>query len=136
MKDSLKELLNNAYAPYSNYRVGAIVVMKDGSIFKGINVENASYGATICAERNAINSAIAAGYKKNDFKELHLMVSSNKFGFPCFICRQTISELCDDSLIIKLYKENGEELNVLYQDIITHPFTEENLIWNQDLYQL
>jgi len=128
MKDSLKELLNNAYAPYSNYRVGAIVVMKDGSIFKGINVENASYGATICAERNAINSAITAGYKKNDFKELHLMVSSNKFGFPCFICRQTISELCDNSMTIRLYKENGEELDVLYQDIITHPFTEENLI--------
>ena len=128
MKDSLNELLNNAYAPYSNYRVGAIAVMKDGSIFKGVNVENASYGATICAERNAINSAITAGYKKNDFKELHLMVSNDKFGFPCFICRQTISELCDDSMIIKLYKENGEELNVLYQDIITHPFTEENLI--------
>lgn len=128
MINNLKELLNNAYAPYSNYRVSAIVIMKDGATFKGVNVENASYGATICAERNAINSAIAAGYKKKDFRELHIMVSSNKFGFPCFICRQTISELCDESMIIKLYKESGEELDVLYKDIITYPFTGENLI--------
>lgn len=128
MINNLKELLNNAYVPYSNYRVAAIVIMKDGATFKGVNVENASYGATICAERNAINSAIAAGYKKKDFRELHIMVSSNKFGFPCFICRQTISELCDESMIIKLYKESGEELDVLYKDIITYPFTGENLI--------
>ena len=70
MKERLEQLLNNAYAPYSNYKVSSIVVMNDGKTYEGVNVENASFGATICAERNAINSAIKDGYKKGDFKEL------------------------------------------------------------------
>lgn len=127
MIEKLKSLINNAYAPYSNYRVAAIVVMNDGNMFNGVNVENASFGATICAERNAINSAIANGYKKRNFKELHIMVDSNKFGYPCFICRQTISELCDSKMKITLYTTNGDSKSVMYNDIITYPFTEENL---------
>lgn len=126
MIKELKELIKNAYAPYSNYVVAAIVVMEDGNIFRGVNVENASYGATICAERNAINNAIAAGYKKGQFKELHVMVDSDIMATPCFICRQVISEFMDDSLIIKLYTTNGKELDINYNDIITMPFTKEN----------
>ena len=61
MKDKLKELLNSSYSPYSHFRVASIVVMKDGREFRGVNVENASYGATICVERSAIVSAISAG---------------------------------------------------------------------------
>ena len=64
MKDKLIKLLNNSYSPYSNFRVASIVVMNDGKEFSGVNVENASYGATICAERSAILSAISAGYKR------------------------------------------------------------------------
>ena len=69
MKDKLKELLKNSYSPYSKFRVSSIVIMKDGTEFGGVNVENASYGATICAERNAILQAIAHGYKKGDFEK-------------------------------------------------------------------
>lgn len=127
MIEKLKNLINNAYAPYSNYRVAAIAVMNDGKMFNGVNVENASFGATICAERNAINSAVANGYKKGDFKELHIMVDSNKIGYPCFICRQTISELCDARMEITLYTTSGDSKSVMYNDIITYPFTEENL---------
>ena len=67
MKDKLIKLLDNAYSPYSKYRVAAIVLMKDGKEFYGVNVENASYGATICAERSAIVSAISNGYKKDKY---------------------------------------------------------------------
>ena len=70
MREKLTELLKNSYSPYSKFPVAAIVVMKDGREFSGVNVENASYGATICAERSAIVSAISHGYKKGDFKEL------------------------------------------------------------------
>ena len=63
MRDRLKELLNNSYAPYSNFRVSAVVVMKDGTSFNGVNVENAAYGSSICAERSAILAAISNGYK-------------------------------------------------------------------------
>lgn len=74
MQEKLREILKNSYSPYSNFKVAAIVVMKDGSEFKGVNVENASYGAAICAERSAIVSAVSAGYKIGAFKELHVMV--------------------------------------------------------------
>ena len=90
MREKLEKLLNNSYAKYSNFRVACICVMNDGNEISGVNVENASYGATICAERVAITGAIAKGYKKGDFKELHIMVDSDKIGTPCFMCRQVI----------------------------------------------
>lgn len=68
MKEKLIKLLENSYSPYSHFRVAAIVVMQDGKEFNGVNVENASYGASICAERSAILSAISSGYKKGEFK--------------------------------------------------------------------
>lgn len=123
----LERLINNAYAPYSNYRVAAKVVMRDGKEYFGVNVENASYGATICAERNAINSAITAGYKKSDFISLSVMVEGIDFTFPCFICRQTIVEFfepsCDLILIL-----NGVEKHYKMRDIIVHPFIKKDLI--------
>lgn len=64
MKEKLQSLLKNSYAPYSKFPVAAVVEMKDGTMFYGVNVENASYGGTICAERNAIASAITNGYHK------------------------------------------------------------------------
>lgn len=84
MIEKLKELQKNSYSPYSNFKVSAIVVMNDGNEFFGVNVENASYGATICAERSAIVSAISRGYTKGSFKELHIMVGSGEIGMPCF----------------------------------------------------
>ncbi len=78
MKEKLIKLLSNSYSPYSKFRVASIAVMKDGKEFCGVNVENASYGASICAERNAINSAIAAGYKKYDFESLYVMCDNQK----------------------------------------------------------
>ena len=105
MKEKLQELLNNSYAKYSKYRVSCICKMKDEKEFSGVNVENASYGATICAERVAITQAIANGYKKGDFKELHVMVDSDKIGMPCFMCRQVISEFFDLDTKIIVYSK-------------------------------
>ena len=126
MKEKLKELLNNSYAKYSNYRVSCICVMKDGEEFNGVNVENASYGATICAERVAITSAIASGYHKDDFKELHIMVDSEKNAMPCFICRQVISEFFNDNCQVFIYNHNNME-TFFVSDLCPYPFTEENL---------
>ena len=84
MKEKLLELHKNSHSPYSNYAVSAVLVMDDGKEFNGVNVENASYGAGICAERSAIVSAVSAGYKKGDFKEINVMVSSGEIGWPCF----------------------------------------------------
>ena len=95
MKEKLIKLLENSYSPYSNFRVASIVVMKDGREFNGVNVENASYGATICAERSAILSAISNGYKKGDFKSLYVMCDSDKIGMCCSssLCMAVLPEL-------------------------------------------
>jgi cytidine deaminase len=126
MREKLTKLLDNSYAKYSKYRVSCICVMKDGKEISGVNVENASYGATICAERVAITSAIASGYKKKDFKELHVMVDSDKIGTPCFMCRQVIREFFDENDKVIVYSRcNTKSYKVV--DLCPHPFTEENL---------
>ena len=126
MREELEKLLNNSYAEYSKYRVSAICVMKDGNKIPGVNVENASYGATICAERVAITGAIARGYKKGDFLELHVMVDSDIIGMPCFICRQVITEFFDKNAKVYAYSRNDmKEFTV--NEICPYPFTEDNL---------
>lgn len=126
MREKLEKLLNNSYSKYSGYSVSAICIMSDGKEFNGVNVENASYGATICAERVAITNAITNGYKKGDFKSLHVMVKSEKIGTPCFVCRQVISEFFDEKSVIKLYSEK-EEKEYLVKELCPYPFSEENL---------
>ena len=89
---------NNAYAPYSGFKVGAALLCGDNSIYRGCNVENASYGATVCAVRNALFAAVADG--KRDFKALAVVCSGEDFAYPCGICRQVISELSGGARII------------------------------------
>ena len=128
MKEKLINLLNNSYSPYSKFRVSAIVVMKDGREFSGVNVENASYGASICAERNAINSAISNGYKKHDFEKLYVMCDNKKTGMCCMICRQVIVEFFEKDKEIIVMNPYGEEEEVhKVEEICPYPFDEEDL---------
>ena len=108
MKEKLLNLHKNAYAKYSNFPVSSIVVTKDNKEFAGVNVEDASYRAGACAERVAFFNAITSGYKKNDFKEVNVMISSGEIGTPCFVCRQMIQELCDDECKINCYSTSGK----------------------------
>ena len=126
MRNKLEKLLKNSYCKYSGYAVACICVMMDNKEICGVNVENASYGATICAERNAITTAIAYGYKKGDFKEIHIMVDSDKIGTPCFICRQVITELMDKNTPVYLYSRNANEMYSV-SELCPHPFDEDNL---------
>lgn len=126
MKEKLQKLLTNAYAPYSNYKVSSIIKTKDDHEFIGVNVENASYGATICAERSALLNAISCGYKKGDFKEIHIMTSSYKLAFPCYICRQVLIEFMDPVTKVYLYTKNETKTYTL-QELTPYQFNEENL---------
>ena len=128
MKDKLLELHKNAYVPISKFPVSACIVMKDGKEFFGVNVEDASTRAGTCAERNAIYSAITSGYKKGDFKEVNVMVSSGEIGMPCFVCRQMISELFDKKAIVRCYKTNGEYIEHTVEELCPYPFGEDDLI--------
>ena len=127
MIDSLRELLKNSYSPYSHYAVSAIAVMKDGKMFPGVNVENASFGATICAERNAILSAISNGYKKHDFQELYVMNASGEIGMPCFLCRQVISELFEKDKVIHCCTTTGVVEDYTVEELCPYPFGEDDL---------
>jgi cytidine deaminase len=83
-----------AYAPYSEYQVGAALLSADGRIFAGCNVENASYGLALCAERSAVAQAVAAG--QQSFVALVVVTAGPEPGSPCGLCRQTLSEFASD----------------------------------------
>ena len=83
MVEELRELLKNSYSPYSKFPVSCVLITKDGKKYKGVNVEDASTRAGTCAERAAIFSAISDGVKKNEFKEINIMVNSNEISTPC-----------------------------------------------------
>lgn len=127
MKEKLLKLLENSYSPYSNFRVAAILVTKDGKEFNGINVENASYGASICAERSAIVSAISNGYKKHDFEKLYVMCDNEKIGMPCMVCRQVISEFFESDKEIIAMNPNGETITLTVSELCPYPFNEDDL---------
>lgn len=91
-----REAAQNAYAPYSRFQVGAALLADDGRIFTGCNVENASYGLTLCAERVALFSAVAAGSRR--FVALAVVAGDKTPAMPCGACRQVLAEFCDDTL--------------------------------------
>lgn len=128
MIEELLKLHKNSYAPYSKFLVSAIAVMKDGVKFCGVNVENASYGASICAERSAITAAISAGYGPGDFSELNIMVSSGEIGMPCFICRQVIAEFFDKDAIVRCYATDGRFKEYKVEELCPYPFGHDDLI--------
>ncbi len=129
MIEKLLELHRNSYVPISNYPVSAIVVTKDGRSFSGVNVEDASTRAGVCAERSAIFSAITAGVKKGEFKEIHVMTSSTKtIGMPCFVCRQMILELFDKDCPVICYNTKGESVVHTVEELCPYPFGSDDLL--------
>lgn len=89
----------NSYSPYSHFKVGAAVLTKDGQIYAGTNIENSSYGLTVCAERNAIFKAVCAGHRH--FAAMALCTDEVKgadFGSPCGACRQVMTEFMDQDM--------------------------------------
>lgn len=116
----------NAYVPYSNFKVGAAVVTEDDSIYTGCNIENASYGATNCAERTAIYKAVSEGHKK--IKAIAIVGDLSTHTYPCGICRQVIVEFATKDIRIILVKNEDDYEIKTMEEILPGAFTKEDLL--------
>lgn len=120
-----KAAMERAYAPYSGFHVGAALLCADGTVYTGCNVENASYGATNCAERTAFFSAVAQGHR--DFTAI--AICGGKDGVisglcpPCGICRQVMAEFCGDGFQIHLSGPNGTYETYTLSQLLPEQFT-------------
>ncbi|MBL4933007.1 cytidine deaminase [Clostridium paridis] len=115
-----------AYVPYSNFKVGAAALFEDGKIYSGCNIENASFGATNCAERTAIFNAVAKGNRV--LKAIAVIGDTNNFTAPCGICRQVIAEFAENPEIKVIIVKNHKEYIVKTLDeILPGSFTKKDL---------
>ncbi|AOR24367.1 cytidine deaminase [Clostridium taeniosporum] len=114
-----------AYAPYSNFKVGAAVLFDSGKVYGGCNIENASFGATNCAERTAIFSGIAEGETK--INAIAVVGSLEENTYPCGICRQVISEFGGSEIKVILAKGEDDFIVTNMGEILPGAFTKEDL---------
>ena len=125
--EEAKEVSHKAYCPYSLFPVGAVVLYESGNKYFGCNVENASYGLSLCAERNAMSTAIANG-EKTKIEAIAIYSPSQTLCMPCGACRQWISEFCinENETKIILENKNGEAIAFNLNEIFPHGFKFEN----------
>jgi cytidine deaminase len=133
MDQSILELMEaaraaraHAHAPYSNCRVGGAIRLSDGSIFAGCNVENASYGATICAERGAVMMAVAAR-GKIAIQEVLVLSEATPPWPPCGMCRQVVAEFAAPDCVVHLVNESGDIISQPFSQIFPSTFDSTNL---------
>ena len=131
MRKKLEELIElaienkkNSYSPYSKFRVSSVVLTKKGNIYKGVNIENAAYSVTICAERSALSSAISAGEKEID---TIIITGDSDMTYPCGVCRQFMAEFLDNDS--KIVIANSIEDYKIYglKDILPYNFSKKDL---------
>ena len=103
--DMALKAMENAYAPYSGFKVGAALLCRDKKVYTGCNIENSSYGASNCAERTAIFKAVSEG--EREFEKIAIVSSSGDFTFPCGICRQVLSEFMYDKTVVLFSEKDG-----------------------------
>ncbi len=119
-----EEAMKNSYSPYSGFRVGAALITAGGEVFTGVNVESATYGATICAERTAVVKAVSEGYR--DFVAIAVSSDAPEGSLPCGICRQFIAEFGKDIMVIT-GKSDGEIRANTIAELLPFAFTGEDM---------
>ena len=123
--DLAKDNLSKAYVPYSHFPVSAVLVTEEGEVVTGVNIENASYGLTNCAERTAIFKAVSEGHRHFN----HLVVAGNtkEAISPCGACRQVMSEFCDPSMPVTLVGDEGVIKEMTVSQLLPYSFTDKDL---------
>lgn len=123
LRQKAMEAAAKAYSPYSKAKVGSAIEMSDGSIYTGCNIENASYGGTICAERVAILKAVSD--QKMKISKVYVYT---KDGWPpCGMCRQVMSEFADKDMLVIMGDENGKEVSMKFTELLPLSFTPDHL---------
>ena len=131
IKEALKAR-ENSYAPYSHFAVGAAVLTKDGQVYTGCNIENASYGATNCAERTAIFKAVSEGHK--EFVKIAIVGGKKgeeitEYAYPCGVCRQVMAEFCNPvHMQIIVAKSETEYIEKTMDELL--PLSFGGSVWN------
>ena len=130
MKELLKlakENIKNAYVPYSHFRVSAVLKLKNGETIKGINVENASYGLSNCAERSALFAAYSQGIRKEDIESILVYTDKDYFVSPCGACRQVMNELMEPDTKVYFANSKDEIKELLNKELLPYGFSKEDL---------
>ena len=122
LKEIAQRVSSNAYAPYSRFSVGAAVVDLEGRIFSGCNVENISYGLAMCAERNAIAAAVAAGVGAGELRLVLIYTPGNRPAAPCGACRQVMQEFMLPEAVIISACDADETLEWTVEQVLPDPF--------------
>ncbi len=122
--EEAKKARLKAYAPYSNFQVGCAILLNDGTIITGCNVENASYGLSMCAERNAMFKMISMGYCKIDAKKMVIIGDTIDPISPCGACRQVMFELLTSSTEIYLTNLKGDVMRTSIDELLPYSFKE------------
>lgn len=126
LKALAKQGFDNAYAPYSKFPVGSAAISEDGKTYFGCNVENASYGLTVCAERNCIAQAVIDGTQK--IQAVVVYTEEETLTPPCGACRQVIAEFMPQTGIVKAMNHLGDEKSWTIQELLPDAFTPQNLL--------
>ncbi len=124
-----RENLKNSYSPYSNYKVSAILLCKNANIYRGCNIENASYSVTNCAERTALFSAVSSG--EREFESIMIVGGKNgeitDYAMPCGVCRQALAEFCDENFTVYVGKNEDDIIEYKLGELLPCSFNKTNL---------
>lgn len=123
MKELLKDIINSAYVPLSNFKVACIIEGEDHNLYKGVNVEHESLNDGLCAEQVALGEYFAEGGSK--IIKIHIYNTTKNFIPPCFLCRQYLSEYAKGAEVI-LYNEKGKEMSLTLDSLTPMPFSEKD----------
>lgn len=127
-KDLMKAAISSkqkSYSPYSKFRVGAALLSEDGKVYEGANIENASYGLTICAERTAAFEAVLNGEKH--FKAIAIASDLDDYISPCGACRQVLAELCGLDIDVIMMKSEDDYKTIKLKELLPYSFDKEDL---------
>jgi len=124
--NAVKQAMDKAYAPYSNYPVGALIVTENGQTFAGCNVENASYPEGNCAETAAIAAMVMAGHQR--IQKIYIMSQDDQGATPCGGCRQRIREFSDNNTPVILCSTTGVQRRLPLAELLPHAFGPEYLL--------